>query len=179
MKLRNTSFTAKVYLWFYGTKILPKNFCPYFWKSVIAYIVSTIFIIPIVFGKIYHLVDEKAPNFCIVQILTGILTMITIGVIFALMFPILDFIGLINVNYNDEYINSWIDFIGRLGITFWGFIILIGIFYLICSGCTKTYHYFRYTKPSNQIIKQKKNYLLIEYIKAFYHKHCPIIEWVD
>ena len=56
MKLNSNSISSKLYRWFYGTKELPNNLCPYFWKLVLAWLVLipySLVCLPVILTEIY------------------------------------------------------------------------------------------------------------------------------
>lgn len=58
MKLNSNSLSSKLYRWFYGTNDLPNNFCPYFWKLLLAWVTLipyALFCTPVI---IYELIDK-------------------------------------------------------------------------------------------------------------------------
>ena len=60
MELNKNSFSAKLYRWFYATKQMPQNLCPYFWKLVVAFIMALpVLILTLPYEIIYYKDGDK------------------------------------------------------------------------------------------------------------------------
>ena len=179
MKLNSNSISSKLYRWFYGTKELPNNLCPYFWKLVLAWLVLipySLVCIPVIlhelFDKTYQVTDNSTGkrigySFFIYAILFFIFSMLsTIGWFFVL--PEKD---------------SFYEFMGTIGFLIWAISIFIGV--IEGYKAYNEWNYRRkikYDENGDRIYNQpteEKTYLVVEFAKAKYSKYCPKIDWID
>lgn len=170
MEIKLNSITSIIYRWFYATKIMPKSLCPYFWKVVLMYIFLLPYALLSLPTSIYYKIKDKNfygdSEFFLEKPFIGILLYTTILISLILLFSLSIF---------------WIDFEQKsffrcfqvVGILLWIGIILA----VIITTITKYYEDKRYRDWYNDEEKKVKKYMLIEYIKAFYNKHCPKIDW--
>lgn len=183
MILKTNSLSAKYYRWFYGycETGLPKNLCPYFWKSVFAWLIAipyVIFSIPVIlketFDKDYKNGDHS----------TGARIGLSIFVYFALF--ILFLLGLSITLFFTSYTKGSFLYEGAIGgVTLW----VAGAFFGIGLLIKGIFEYFKNRKREKryqEIIKKggrffeeiPKENVIIEFIKAKYNSYCPSIEWV-
>lgn len=179
MKLKSNSISSKLYRWFYVTKELPNNLCPYFWKLVLAWLVLipySLFCLPVIlhelFDKNYRYTDNSTGK------RIGISTVIY-GMIFLILCMIL-FFGLFFIKPEKD---SLYGFMGTIGGLLWVISIVIGII----EG-TKALNEWnqrrkiKYDEDGYRIWdepKEEKTYLVVEFVKAKYNKYCPKIDWID
>ena len=179
MKLKSNSISSKLYRWFYVTKELPNNLCPYFWKLVLAWLVLipySLFCLPVIlhelFDKNYRYTDNSTGK------RIGISTVIY-GMIFLILCMIL-FFGLFFIKPEKDSLYGFMVTIGGL---LWVISIVIGII----EG-TKALNEWnqrrkiKYDEDGYRIWdepKEEKTYLVVEFVKAKYNKYCPKIDWID
>lgn len=165
MKLNKNSISSKVYKYFYNKKTLPDNLCPYFWKLVLAYLITIIFapfhVIPLC-SKQYR-EDFKENLFFTIQIL------IVIFIISAIFNPLL---LIWTIPTKQSLLSTYIS----IGIAVDGTIIFI----LFCYFITKLIDLIKSISYKRVVTdKVKTDNILISFIKAKYNKYCPQIEWTD
>ena len=172
MELNYKGFNAWLYRWFYGERFLPKNFCPYFWKLVITYLVLIPFVIicfPYILITIFSKNDrgETQPG---EKISMSLFLWLGIWFIQDLILP---FVSIFVVFKKDGYFES----MSMFGLAFWAIGIIVGIA-LLFEHLWKKYKKARYLRkyPDSTQEKPKPN-LIVEFIKAWYHKNCPSIQW--
>ena len=161
MKLNQNSISAKLYRWFYKTDTMPTNLCPYFWKLVTAVILSPLLAICTLPYEIINykrwrrdtygdiLGESLAYWFFIAAIICMISTL-------SLFFYIPD---------EDSLLMVMIVF----GFCVWTSLIIVGITWAII----KTKEHLQ-SKNSNT---EKTDNIIVEMVKAKYHKYCPKIDW--
>lgn len=179
MKLNQNSISSKLYRWFYGTKELPNNLCPYFWKLVLAWLVLipySLVCLPVIlyemFDKEYKYDDNS----------TGKRIGISVVVYFMLffIFCMLSFIGWFFVLPTKD---SFYSFAGSIGVFVWIITIVIGVIEGVKA--LKEWNYNRKIKYDENGYrvrsepKEEKTYLVVEFVKAKYNKYCPKIDWID
>lgn len=174
MQLEHNSFSAKLYRWYYGTKSMPKNLCPYFWKLVIAYIVALpLLVVTLPYEIIYFKTrdnDETITNRICVSFI--------ICLFFWAVFCLLSVFSLI---FDYEPVHESPMYYSILtGVLGWLIIIPItsyhGIKYLIQKAKEPKRIY---DEEGNYVIqgKRTKPNIVVEFVKAKYNKYCPKIEW--
>jgi hypothetical protein len=160
MKLNQNSLSAKLYRWFYKTDTMPTNLCPYFWKLVTAVILSPLFAI---YTLPYEIINYKRRRetysdmlgislacWCIIAVVICMISTL------ALFFYIPDKSSLL-----------WIMI--SIGLICWVSLIVFGIGWSI----VKTAEYSK----SKKIDDEKTDNIIVEMVKAKYHKYCPKIDW--
>jgi hypothetical protein len=179
MKLNQNSISSKLYRWFYGTKELPNNLCPYFWKLVLAWLVLipySLVCLPVIIMEIYDKDYKYNDNSTGKRIGMSALTYFILFIIICMI----TFFGLFFIEPEKD---SLYGFMGTLGAFVWLLSIVIGIVEGVKA--IKRWNYNRKIKYDengyriwNQP-KEEKTYLAVEFVKAKYHKYCPKIEWVN
>jgi uncharacterized Tic20 family protein len=178
MKLNSNSISSKLYRWFYGTKELPNNLCPYFWKLVLAWLVFipySLFCLPVIlhelFDKNYKYTDNSTGkrigySFFIYAIVFFVICMIT-SISWFFVLPEKD---------------SLYSFMGTVGVLLWVISIVIGIIegYKVYNEWNYR-RKIKYDENGDRIYNQPKEetYLIVEFAKAKYNKYCPKIDWID
>jgi uncharacterized Tic20 family protein len=175
--LKRNGISATIYRWFYGLELyeLPKNLCPYFWKSVLMYLIIIPYIVlclPICIWEIFDKSYKHGDRVCGERIAYSILFYIGCIMLIAL----LSSVGWLFVNYT---IGSFFYVMGQAGITFWILGLGFGIWRLVRYIKNKAF-------KSKHIWNEEKgeyvNYtptmaIIIEMITATYHKYCPELKW--
>ncbi len=162
MKINYNSTSSKLYRWFYDTHRMPETLCPYFWKLVFAWFL-TIILSPLLLPtwitrKVTNDFDENVP----------IGPYAFMGFLIYGMLFIIASVGVFISAYWVTYYRGNIlhgMYVGG-GIT-----LSIGIVVLI------TYFTNQLHKKKKQKYKEPKPSILVEFIKAKYHKYCPKIDW--
>jgi len=161
MNLNSNSFSAKLYKWFYRTNHLPTNFCPYFWKLVMAYPLALLRLVTCFPGMLvfkYIIKDNEVGAG-----LEFFMTLFTIIVLFVL-FTILSPIGLFWYSFKD---------IGK--IIEMGFIFEASI--LIAFISIKWKDIINFLNIGKKEYKEPTPNIIVEFVKAKYNKYCPQITW--
>ena len=161
MKLNQNSLSAKLYRWFYKTNTMPTNLCPYFWRLVTAVILSPLLAIhtlpyEIINYKRGHrdtysdMLEESLAYWCFI---VGVICMIpSLGLFFYIP---------------DKGSTLWV--IMSIGLICWGCLIVVGIGWITY----KTKEYLESKKSGDE----KTDNIIVEMVKAKYHKYCPKIDW--
>jgi hypothetical protein len=161
MKLNQNSISAKLYRWFYKTDTMPTNLCPYFWKLVTAVILSPLFAI---YTLPYEIINYKRQRWDTYGDMLGIsLSCWCLIAVIICMISTLGFFFYIP----DKGSSLWV--IMGVGGILWGSLILVGITWAI----VKTVEYDPQKKSDNE----KTDNIIVEMVKAKYHKYCPKIDW--
>ena len=179
MKLNQNSISAKTYRWFYMTKDMPTNLCPYFWKLVIAYtLLIPVSLVTLVYQIAYHKNDGPADSPG-ERFVLGALFWFALYVVIAMLSPIL----LLWLSpEKDTLLMSTV----CAGVVLWLLAIILGaanlIKYLKERREDRLYKKNNYDENGNWIpiedrVKEKRSYILIEMVKATYYKYCPKIDW--
>lgn len=163
MILNHNSISAKLYRWFYGTNVMPNNLCPYFWKLVIAYT----FALPVLILTLPQTIVSKGKNRDTLsnRIIMGIITyVLLLGAI-----SMISVFGLFFVLPEKEGLYL---FMLIIGMSLWAISVVVGVPYLINKLLEKwkERRYNRYTE-------EPKVNIIVEMVKAKYHKYCPKIDW--
>ena len=169
MKLKKNSFTARVYRWFYGYNNMPQTVCPYFWQLVIMWIC----IAP------YTLLS--LPTFLSKETDKGLWEKPVMGMIaYCMLFALGSIVFAIPSLFMDLPKDSFWDNYRIMGIMFW----MIGIPILTYRGIASLYEMYRdrqrekrWEKLEEGDLAEKEQNILVEFIKATYHKYCPKIDW--
>lgn len=163
MILNHNSISAKLYRWFYGTNVMPNNLCPYFWKLVIAYT----FALPVLILSLPYIIVDKDNSMDTLtnRIIKGI---ILYGMLF-LAICMLSVFGLFFVLPE----NDGLYFIMvTTGVGLWIPCVVFGLTYLI----SKLFEKWKERKY-NRYPEEPKTNIIVEMVKAKYHKYCPKIDW--
>lgn len=161
MKLNQNSLSAKLYRWFYKTNTMPTNLCPYFWRLVTAVILSPLFAI---YTLPYEIINYKRQRWDTYGDMLG--TSAACWCIIALVICMISPLGLFFYTPDKD---SLLMVMMVLGFCLWSCLIVIGIGWAI----TKTVEYLK-SKNSNT---EKTDNIIVEMVKAKYHKYCPKIDW--
>jgi amino acid transporter len=165
MKLDQNSLSAKLYRWFYKTDTMPTNLCSYFWKLVTA----VIFGLPVAILTVPHMViyhkDDSRNSF-------GERIVISL-VIWLLIAAVISMISSLGFFFYMPDTESLLWLIMGIGGFFWGILIIVGIGFGISWSIDKTKEHLQ-SKNSNT---EKTDNIIVEMVKAKYHKYCPKIDW--
>jgi hypothetical protein len=161
MKLNQNSLSAKLYRWFYKTDTMPTNLCPYFWKLVTVVILSPLFAI---YTLPYEIINYKRSRWDTY----GDMLDISLGYWYRIA-AIICMISSLGFFFYIPDTDSLLWVIMGVGSCFWGCLILVGIAWAIA----KTVEYLE-SKNSNT---EKTDNIIVEMVKAKYHKYCPKIDW--
>lgn len=176
------SLNVKLWCWFYGVRnsSLPNNLCPFFWKLVVAWMLVIpyagfcvpMILIDEVFVKSYRNGDnsfgERIRGSIAVYIILFLL--VCMGIAVATLFTTF-------------YDNTFLGEIWKLGLGLWAVIIIVSII----LGITVLNKYLkekrkRWDENGNRIWiepKEKRQSLLVQFVKAKYEKNCPRITWIN
>ena len=161
MKLNHNSLSAKLYRWFYKTDTMPTNLCPYFWKLVTAVILSPLFAI---YTLPYEIINYKRWHRYTYGDMLGmsLAYWCLIAVVICMISPLGFFFYI-----PDKGSLLWVMMV--LGFCVWALLIVIVIGWAI----TKTAEYLKSKKSDDE----KTDNIIVEMVKAKYHKYCPKIDW--
>jgi hypothetical protein len=165
MKLNQNSLSAKLYRWFYKTDTMPTNLCPYFWKLVTAVILSpllSIYTLP------YKIINYKRQRWDTYGDMLGISL-----VCWCLIAAIICMISSLGLFFYIPDKDSLLWTMMSIGFICWGSLILGGITWAI----TKTVEYLLNDNHSKKSNAEKTDNIIVEMVKAKYHKYCPKIDW--
>ncbi len=161
MKLNQNSLSAKLYRWFYKTDTMPSNLCPYFWKLVTAVILSPLLAI---YTLPYEIINYKRRRWNTYGDMLGesLSCWLLIAAIICMISPLGFFFYIPDKG-------SLLSVIMTIGCILWGSLILVGITWAI----VKTVVYLESKKSDDE----KTDNIIVEMVKAKYHKYCPKIDW--
>jgi len=167
VKMDNKTWHLRFNRWTYGEYYKPPNFCPYFWKTLLAVV-----ILPLVaLGKGIWYIVEQIPEFDtpewhissknIDRISTGVKTTLLAGL------PVI--LGLLAV-YGQWEVLAII--FGAVGIAFGVLGIIFGI------ACAWDYYRERHPKEIKpKVYKEHVPNMTVVKAKSWYHKNCPMIQY--
>ena len=166
MKLNKNSISAKLFRWFYETKELPTNLCPYFWKLVMAYVFAIpLFIIPLP----YVIINKDTCNESLgSRIGLGFVCWFILFLLITALTPIMLF-------WHTPVKDSLLETLIEIGLLTWVVGLTLGIIWFI--------HYIqdkikeRKWQSENLQKKEKRSNIIVEMVKATYYKYCPKIDW--
>jgi hypothetical protein len=161
MKLNQNSISAKLYRWFYKTDTMPTSLCPYFWKLVTAVILSPLLAI---YTLPYEIINYKRSRWDTYGEMLGISF-----VYWALIAVVICMISSLGLFFYMPDTDSLLGVMMILGLCVWASLIIVGIIWSIF----KTKEYLQ-SKNSNT---EKTDNIIVEMVKAKYHKYCPKIDW--
>ena len=161
MKLNQNSLSAKLYRWFYKTDTMPTNLCPYFWKLVTAVILSPLLAI---YTLPYEIINYKRRRWDTYGDM-----FLTSAACWCIIFAFISMISSLGFFFYIPDKGSLLSVIMTIGSCFWGCLILVGIIW----GIIKTAEYLE----SKKIDDEKTDNIIVEMVKAKYHKYCPKIDW--
>lgn len=173
MKLNRNSWHAKLNIFVYGWSYLDSVdcLCPYFWGTLLAIFLSpwwalgkglarTIDAIPETNYQLPSMSDETKDKVGL-GIAYSVFTLAIMGITFSILHNIAVH-GLIHV--------LWV--IGVIALVTG---VVVG-FIIGCAFAKWKYDDWRSEHPKEE--KEKRENLLMEFIKAKKNKHCPLVEWV-
>jgi hypothetical protein len=161
MKLDQNSLSAKLYRWFYKTDTMPTNLCAYFWKLVIAVILSPLLAIHTL---PYEIINYKRRRWDTYSDMLGM--SLAYWCFIAAVICMISTLGLFFYIPNKSS-SLWV--IISVGCILWGSLILVGIGW----GIYETVKYLKSKKSDDE----KTDNIIVEMVKAKYHKYCPKIDW--
>lgn len=159
MILNHNSISAKLYRWFYGTDVMPNNLCPYFWKLVIAYT----FALPVLILSLPQTIVSKGKDRDTLsnRIITGIIT-------YSLLFGAISMLSVFGLFFVLPEKEGLYLFMLIIGMSLWAISVVGGVTYLINKWKERRY---------NRYPEEPKANIIVEMVKAKYHKYCPKIDW--
>jgi hypothetical protein len=161
MKLNQKSLSAKLYRWFYKTDTMPTNLCPYFWRLVTAVILSPLLAICTLPYEIINYKHSRRDTYADI-----------LGTSLAYWFFIAAVICTISTLSLFFYIpdeDSLLMVMIVFGFCVWTYLIIVGIIWSIFN----TEEYLKSKKSDDE----KTDNIIVEMVKAKYHKYCPKIDW--
>jgi hypothetical protein len=162
MILNKNSISAKLFRWFYGTRELPTNLCPYFWKLVMAYV----FAIPLFIITLpYAIIDKDSRNQSLGErIGLGIVCWFILSLLIAALSPIMLF-------WYTPVKDSFLESLIHCGFAVWATGLMTGVMWFI-------YYLGEKIKERRNLPKEeKRSNIIVEMVKATYYKYCPKIDW--
>lgn len=166
MILNHKSISAKLYRWFYETDIMPNNLCPYFWKLVIAYT----FALPLLILTLPHTILRAKRHSSTPRIAYSIL-------FYFITFIAISMLSVFGLSFVIPEENTLYFIMVIFGLTAWSVVFVFGGLSLIIKLATKWRSYRYYKKYNSDKPKTAKVNLIVEMVKAKYHKYCPKIDW--
>jgi|APGre2960657373_1045057.scaffolds.fasta_scaffold04756_7 hypothetical protein len=165
MKLNQNSLSAKLYRWFYKTDTMPTNLCPYFWRLVTAVILSPLLAI---YTLPYEIINDKRSRWDTYGDILG--TSFTYWFFIAAIICMISTLSLFfYIPDEDSLFMVMIVF----GFCVWTSLIIVGIIWSI----HKTEKYLLNENHSKKSDTEKTDNIIVEMVKAKYHKYCPKIDW--
>jgi len=161
MKLNQNSLSAKLYRWFYKTDTMPTNLCPYFWKLVTAVIFSPLFAI---YTLPYEIINYKRRHWDTYGDMLGISL-----AYWLIIIAVICMISPLSLFFYTPDKDSLLMGMIVLAFCIWVSLIVIGITWAI----VKTVVYLQSKKSDDE----KTDNIIVEMVKAKYHKYCPKIDW--
>lgn len=169
MELNVNSIHARIFRWvlFVQKDKMPKTLCPYFWKSVLMWL----FIIPIVIVT----VPARIANWKQISFGERIFRSVGLYVLMFVGYCMGFFIYCLFADVTKEFLKAHDAFLAA-GIVGWVASIILGLAFAYFSITEyldkKSFEKYGYNKP------EKKN-VIVESVKGFYNKYCPVIEWKE
>lgn len=184
VKIKKNSLHAKLYRFFYGTDTMPQSLCPYFWKTVLAFL----FLLPLVIvGAPFYVVKrfQKDPitEHAGMQFVNGLgcwlLAFLGASIFVA--------ISALFLNYSKGSLGETMTIIGCFISVL---VVALGLLYLNEKRKEKLDDlYYKGLIGYDERNRRKKlirtrigishpsKWLVCRYIKAIYEKNCPRINW--
>lgn len=164
MKLNKNSISAKLFRWFYSTRELPTNLCPYFWKLVMAYVFAIqLFIITLP----YAIIDKDSCNESLGnRIYIGLFCWFILSLLIAALTPIILF-------WHTPVKGSLLESLIHYGFAVWAAGLFTGVMWFIHHLGEK----IKERKRRNLPKEEKRSNIIVEMVKATYYKYCPKIDW--
>lgn len=166
VNLKSNSIHARLYRWFYNSR-LPDNFCPFFWKSLMMFVVIvpfTAICLPwIVVAKLDKdgSSDEMDPGS---RMFAGFIMYIALYIAFSMIIAVSSF--WIYFEKDSFFYNT----------STAGFICIFGVLVL---GATALIRFLIEKRREKKAGKIQSHNVLVEFIKAKYNKACPKINWYE
>jgi hypothetical protein len=164
MNLKQNSISAKLYRWFYNQQTMPESLCPYFWKLLLMWVFIlpyAIISLPTIWAKQrqYYTTFEKFG--------VGLFAWFLLGMVICM----LSWVGLL---FFEPVKDSFWWSILAVGMAGWIAILGVGIALFIEK---LEYRNIERDEYGFIIRKQKKESIIVVFIKAKYNKYCPKITW--
>lgn len=172
MKLNYNSFSAKLYRWFYGGNKMPSSLCPYFWKLVVCYILALpLFILSFPYST-YELIwgdNQFREENIFARTITSLFICFVVGLALFIIMVMLSPVMLLFV---EPVKHSFLSQLLMGSCVFWfvGFPIVSVVF---LHGKYKE----RKLRKKYDNNDEKTPNIVVEMVKAKYHKYCPKIDW--
>jgi hypothetical protein len=169
MKINYNSLSAKMFRYFYTTDTMATNLCPYFWKLLVAMILFIPYYVLTIPTKVLNFGDAYTNK---EHISRSIIIWILIVAVCCTLFAIGTLV--LGVYYDEKIqpVLSTIQYIGFTGLVLLGSVLAA---WIIVSFKEKYDDIMdsRGRKPR----KEPKPNLIVEFLKAKYHRYCPQITW--
>lgn len=163
MKLKQNSWHARYYKWFWNTKEIPNNLCNYFWGLLGAILLIIPCWVSIAMSK--HGNEENDIKTCIFALSMSLVTLV-LGMVFYTEF----FTRPSNVL---EFIIAY-----GIGVLWW---VVLGVLVASASVSVRAIEEFigdvKYKRWCRREVKTVKPSILKEYLKNLKEKNCSILEW--
>jgi len=140
---------------------MPTNLCPYFWKLVTAVILSPLLAI---YTLPYEIINYKRRRWDTYSDMLGISL-----VYWAIITAVICMISTLGFFFYMPDTDSLLWVMMSLGLCVWASLIVIGIGW----GINEIVKYLKPKKSDNE----KTDNIIVEMVKAKYHKYCPKIDW--
>jgi len=166
MELNYNSFSSKLYRWVYSTEKMPQNLCPYFWKLLVAWGVSLpLLCLTFPYEIMNRLIfKENSSEFPIPgRIFLSFVIVVLLAAVIALLSAFSLFWGW---PPEDTLRASLV----QGGLFLWMIAIIVGITLGLIELQKKR-------KEKREEVRESKDNLIVEFVKAKYHKYCPQITW--
>lgn len=183
MELNVNGVSARLYRWFYVTDKMPQSLCPYFWKLVIAYIFIVplaVLSLPIFLFKQQNSIENAFQR----PFIGGFMWAFLLIAVMMIVGPLSSlFVGFLHDGSFLAHIQS-VGFITLFVVITMS--LIGGIVYLTSKIKEQNRRrrsewiwdeYGDYIKNPDYSPYAAKPNIIIEFIKATYHKYCPKIDW--
>jgi len=140
---------------------MPTNLCPYFWRLVTAVILSPLLAI---YTLPYEIINYKRSRWDTYADILG--TSLAYWFFIAAIICMISLLGLFFYMPDTDSL-LWVMMV--FGFCAWASIIVVGIGW----GINETVKYLKSKKSDNE----KTDNIIVEMVKAKYHKYCPKIDW--
>lgn len=181
MILKTNSTSARVYREFYGKEEMPQSLCPYFWKLVVAWPITLLFLPFTSITKLFTLFDSGDKTPILVRSFIGF-------IVYAIFYATFCIGVVISAYWITYYEPNWMYFHYVNGVVTLVLACVFTIVFFMGKGIDKLRenrenkkNALKYDENGNYIpIEQrpkKQGSILTEFIKAKYNKYCPKIDW--
>ena len=169
MKINYNSLSAKMFRYFYTTDTMPTNLCPYFWKLLVAMILFVPYYVLTIPTKVLNFGDADTNKEHIARsIIIWVLVFTVCCTLFAIGTLVLD----VYYDENTSPLLYFIQYIGFTGLVLLG-CVLVAVIIVFFEKKYNDIMGSRGRKPR----KEPKPNLIVEFLKAKYHRYCPQITW--